>query len=213
MGGAIFKVLKKYRVPLIHTVHDYRMVCPAYTFKNGRGELCEKCKPHNYYHCILNRCNKGSLVQSFLMSVEMYLRQCCFYPLKNIDGFLFVSKFAERKHIDCNKNFIKNNNLVLYNYTIPVLERYITKKSDYFLFFGRLSYEKGIKTLIEVFGAVSSQKLKVVGTGPLEEELKALCNRNNWTNIEFVGYKSGRILYELVRDAKYECVSKYTSFI
>ena len=206
MGAAIFHVLKKHRVPLVHTVHDYRMVCPAYTFKQGNGCLCEKCKMWNYYNCALRRCNKGSLAQSIIMAAEMYTRQLFHNPLKNIDGFIFVSQFAKDKHVEHNRSFSAANSVVLYNYTKPMLPPDINTKEDYYLFFGRLSYEKGAKTLIEAFGQLTSQRLLVVGTGPLEDELKQICLKNEWQNIEFIGYKSGMPLYELIRNARFVCV-------
>lgn len=204
LSASIFRALKKYNVPLVHTVHDYRLVCPGYTFKNGRGEECERCQRWNYYQCALNRCAKGSLVQSVLMAAEMYSRQVLFNPLKNISGFLFVSKFAQEKHIEHHREYADAKQTVLYNYTTPMLERDIASKGEYFLYYGRLSYEKGVSTLIDVVISIGDLKLKVVGTGPIEDELKSRVSGNS--NIEFLGYKSGKELFELVRDARFVVV-------
>lgn len=206
MGQSIFHVLRKHKVPLVHTVHDYRMVCPAYTFKDGHGRQCEKCQQWNYYNCALNRCNKGSLIQSIIMTAEMYTRQLFHNPTNHIDGFIFVSRFAENKHIAHNKHFAETNRVVLYNYTRPMLVPDISKKEDYYLFFGRLSFEKGVKTLIEAFAKLPKERLKVVGTGPLEDILKQYCLDMHLNNVEFLGYKKGTPLYELVRNAKFVCV-------
>lgn len=202
MSPSIFGVLKKHNVPLVHTVHDYRMVCPAYTFKNNAGEICEKCGGGKFMNCLKGRCAKGSLLQSALMTAEMYLRNAKHHPVDNIAGFVFVSNFAKEKHLQYDKKFEKANNIVLYNYTTPMLER-TEKKGDYYLFYGRLSYEKGIPTLLEAFSKHPEMKLKVVGTGPIEAELKA---KYSLPNIEFVGYKSGKELFSLVRDTKFVCV-------
>ena len=48
-------------------------------------------------------------------------------------------------------------------------------------------------------------KLKIIGTGPLEERLKARCD-GHADNIEFLGFKKGVELYELVKNAKFVCV-------
>lgn len=206
IGVSIFKTLKAHHIPLVHTAHDYRMVCPAYTFKDGKGATCERCQKWNFYQCALHKCNKGSLVQSAIMTAEMYYRQMWFNPIKNIDGFIFVSKFAEQKHIEHNETFAKANRTFLYNYTTPALSADITKKDDYILFFGRLSREKGIHTLIEACSQLPDVTLKVVGTGPLEDELKRVCDSRKLRNIEFLGYKKGTPLYELVRNARFVCV-------
>lgn len=202
MSPSIFGVLKKHNVPLVHTVHDYRMVCPAYTFKNNAGEICEKCGGGKFMNCLKGRCAKGSLVQSVLMTAEMFLRNAKHHPVDNIAGFVFVSKFAQEKHLQYDRKFASARNIVLYNYTTPVLER-TEKKDDYYLYYGRLSYEKGIPTLLEAFSKHPELKLKVVGTGPIEAELK---EKFAQPNIEFVGYKSGEELFSLVRDARFVCV-------
>lgn len=74
IGPSIFAVLHKHGIPIVHTAHDYRMVCPAYTFRNGQGEVCEKCKGGHFIEFVMGRCAKGSAVQSAMMTAEMYYR-------------------------------------------------------------------------------------------------------------------------------------------
>lgn len=203
MTPAIFDALRKYGVPLVHTVHDYRMVCPAYTFRNGKGEICEKCHKGNYLPCISNRCSKGSLLQSVMMAAEMYTRGLFHNPVKNIDGFIFVSRFCEGKHIEHNRAFGDARRIVLYN-SVKVAAPESVTRGDYFLYYGRLSYEKGVEDLIRVFSRTGSPKLKIVGTGPMEESLRKLAE--GACNIEFVGYRSGEPLFDLVRGCSFVIV-------
>lgn len=203
ISPSIFKVLHKHGVPLVHTVHDYRMVCPAYTFRNGCGEVCERCKGGHFMECFKGRCSKGSAVQSALMTAEMFYRNRKWHPAKELDGIIYVSNFAKRKHEELDSNFVGTKNTVLYNFTI-VGEKYppLAKDGGYYLYYGRLSHEKGIATLVETFSKHPELNLKVVGTGPKEDELK----QKNFTNVEFLGYKTGDELYNLVRNAKFICV-------
>lgn len=203
ISPSIFKVLQKHGVPLVHTVHDYRMVCPAYTFRNGKGEVCEKCINGHFTECFKNRCSKGSSVQSALMSAEMYYRNKKWHPADNLDGIIYVSNFSKQKHEEFDARFVNTKNIVLYNFT-TVGEKYssLEKDAGYYLYYGRLSHEKGIATLVEVFSRHPELKLKVVGTGPKEEELR----KKNFANIEFLGYRTGGELYDLVRNARFVCV-------
>ena len=203
IGPSIFAVLKKHGVPLVHTVHDYRMVCPAYTFRNGNGEVCEKCKGGHFMECFKGRCSKGSAVQSALMAAEMYCRNKRWHPAKELDGIIYVSQFAKQKHEELDKKFIGTRNTVLYNFT-TVGEKYPPIENDggYYLYYGRLSHEKGIATLVEAFSKHPELKLKVVGTGPKEGELK----QKNYSNVEFLGYKTGDELYDIVRKSRFVCV-------
>lgn len=210
ISPSIFKVLKRHNVPIVHTAHDYRIVCPGYAFKNSKNEICEKCKGKKFYHCIKNRCSKGSLIMSTLMCLEMYNRNCFMNPVKNIDSFMFVSNFSYKKHLQYAPGFAKKHCVTMYNFqdaeVIAEADRSIETYNGYYLFYGRLSYEKGIKTLISAFTDMKHLKLKIVGTGPLEQELKQLCADNNATNIEFLGYKTGKELYALIKNAKFVCV-------
>ena len=208
LSTSILDTLRKHRIPVVHTAHDYRMVCPAYTFRRADGTICEECKGGKYYRCLKHRCSRNSLVHSLLMSVEMYLRNHWHKALKKIDGIVFVSRFAHDKHIEFTPQLAQTKSIVSYN-TIPEIEECFVSRGrgEYYLFFGRLSYEKGIKTLIEAFTALNGPKLKIVGTGPEEETLKAyVAEHHAEQKIEFVGYRKGDELKELIRDASFVVV-------
>lgn len=210
LSAAIIPVLHKHGIPLVHTAHDYRMVCPAYLLKDGKGEFCERCKGGRFINCFKHRCAKGSMMQSGIMTAEMYYRNRKWHPAKDLDGFIFVSNFSRRKHIEFDERFAQANTMVLYNCPGEIVKESLDLSLDtfhsYCLFYGRLSEEKGIPTLIKAFEQFPQLKLKIVGTGPLEDELKKYCTEKGMTNIEFLGYKSGKELFDLVAGAKYVCV-------
>lgn len=204
---SILPVIKKYHIPIIFTVHDYRIVCPAYTFRNGSGKICEECQGKYFYKCFTHTCTKGSKIMSFVMATEQYFRNCFFNPIKYINGFIYVSNFAkniQEKYMPAARNI---PNIVLYNFSTSITstpKRYPNDK--YFLFFGRLSHEKGVETLMKAFKELPECKLKVVGTGPLEQELKKYKELYKLYNIEFLGYKQGQDLINLVTNSYFVIV-------
>ena len=204
---SIFPVLKRHHIPILFTVHDYRIVCPAYTFRDGSGRICEDCKGKYFYKCFTHTCCKGSKVMSAVMAAEQYFRNAFFNPAKYIDGFLYVSNFArdiQEKYMPAVK---KTPNITLYNFSTSIAERAKTMpKERYFLFFGRLSYEKGVRTLLEAFRDLPDCHLKVVGTGPKEEGLKDFVQTFGMKNVEFLGYKRGKELQDLVAGAYFVIV-------
>lgn len=210
ISPSIISVLHKHGVPLVHTAHDYRMVCPAYLLTDGKGNFCERCKGGKFYQCAIHRCSKGNAVESILMTLEMYYRNKKWHPAKIIDGFIFVSNFSRQKHVNFDKQLREVNSIVLYNCPGEQLSESFNKNIDtynsYYLFYGRLSEEKGVQTLIHAFEKFPNLKLKIVGTGPLEYTLKRYCADNIIDNVEFCGYKSGKELFEIVENAKYVCV-------
>lgn len=199
---SIFPVLKRHHIPILFTVHDYRIVCPAYTFRDGNGHICEACKGKYFYKCFTHTCTKGSRLMSAVMAAEQYFRNWFFNPARYIDGFIYVSNFArdiQEKYMPALK--VKKK-ITLYNFSISIVEQpKQMPENKYFLFFGRLSYEKGVKTLLSAFSHLPECRLKVVGTGPLEAGLKQFKEDKGLKNIEFLGYKRGKELTELVKNA------------
>lgn len=206
ISPSIFPILKKYHIPIIFTVHDYRMVCPAYSFKDGKGRICEACTGKHFYRCFTHKCTKGSYFLSIFMAAEMYFRNKYFNPNNYIDGVLYVSDFARKKHEQYMPTFKNKPNIVLHNFSTSIADsgRYVSDK--YFLFLGRLSEEKGIITLMNAMKENPKSRLKIVGSGPLEDKLKEYKKQNKLNNIEFLGYKSGEELTNLKKQAYFVIV-------
>ena len=204
---SIFPVLRKYKIPILFTVHDYRIVCPAYTFRDGNGRICEACRGKFFYRCVTHTCCKNSKLMSIVMAGEQYFRNTFFNPFKYIDGFIYVSNFAkgiQEKHMPLIK---AKPSIILYNFSESIAScPKILQEDKYYLYFGRLSYEKGINTLLEAFKMLPNCKLKVVGKGPKENELKDFVCKSNMQNVEFLGYKQGEELTSLVSGAYFVIV-------
>ncbi len=208
ISPSICKVLKKYHIPLVHTVHDYRMVCANSLFIDKKLHVCEKCEGRHFYKAIIEGCSHNGRGATFIKALEMYYHNKHFNPSQVIDGFIFVSKFAYEKHLEFMPELRDANSTVLYNFTKSEGNWKRKGGEDYFLYYGRLSYEKGIPTLLKVFARHPELKLNVVGTGPIQDELKKTYSRSNggYKNIEFQGYKSGEELYDIVQGARFVCV-------
>ena len=202
LSVSILPVLQKYRIPTVMTVHDYRLICPAYTLTNGKGKICELCKDRHFIHCTLNRCSNGNLTNSMLLSLENSFRSCFYEPLNYIDKFIFVSKFAQKKHIEFNPGYASKA-VQLYNFT-PDIPTRINKKVNhrYLLYFGRLSNEKGINSLLEAIRDIPEIDLKIIGRGPLSKEI----GNNYPKNVSFLGFKEGQELKEYVKNALFTIV-------
>ena len=202
LSPSVLRVLKQEGVPAILTTHDYRMVCPASICRNGRGEVCEQCEGRKFYKCVSNTCCKGSKGMSVMMAAEQYLRNLVFHPARLASGVIYVSDFARKLHEKYMPAIKQLPSARIYNFTPPVGVSEVAK-GDYILFFGRLSAEKGVKTLLEAAGGCKDVLFKIVGTGPIEAELKQKATNLGLSNVEFVGYKQGAELQRLVAEAKF----------
>ena len=198
---AILPVLKKHRIPVVMSVHDYRLVCPAYAFTDGAGRLCERCKTKHYWHCILHRCYNNEWLSSLLLAADSYYRKYMICPQAYIDKFIFVSKFSRNKHMAMDASFAPQSTY-LYNFT-PISAEQEHVQEDYLLFFGRISSEKGIVTLMQAMRDLPDVQLKIAGTGPLLDGLRAQV----LPNVDFLGFKRGEDLHRCIRQARFVVVS------
>jgi glycosyltransferase involved in cell wall biosynthesis len=201
LSSSILKALKEKNIPVVASVHDYRLLCPAYLFLDGQNKICEKCVNGFYLNCTIKRCSEGNLFQSMVLSADAYFRKYRMNPIDYIHRFIFVSDFIRKKHISFNAAY-KTREKLLYNF-VPDLDKIAPTiiRGDYFLFYGRLSREKGVETLLKA-AQKAGIRLKVVGTGNLYEKFIAA----NYKNIEFLGYKSGKELDDLIRHASFVIV-------
>jgi glycosyltransferase involved in cell wall biosynthesis len=198
LTSSILQALKKRKVPIVFSVHDYRLICPSYLFIDGNSRICELCCDQFYIRCTLKRCSEKNLLQSVMLSLDAYFRKYFMKPLNYIDSFIFVSRFAQDKHISFCYAY-KNKAEILYNFIpdLTIIEPN-ESKGRYFLYYGRLSREKGLETLIEVAESMKL-KLKIIGTGTLSINYK----NKTYSDIDFLGYKSGDELWNFVRNASF----------
>lgn len=148
LSASILRAFRESDIPVVHSVHDYRLLCPANTLLDSHNKICEKCRTRSYYNCAIKKCLEGNFFYSSVLAIEGYYRKYFIDPLDYIDRFIFVSKFAEMKHIEFDQRYAGKSDQ-LYNFTDMEGEDIKSPKGRYLLFFGRLVKEKGIETLLK----------------------------------------------------------------
>ena len=204
LTGSVVDEAYKRHIPVVYTAHDLKSVCPNYLMMH-HGKICEKCLDGHYLHCFSNSCMKNSRAKSMLAFLEAYV-----YKLRKtsrkIDYVITPSLFYKNKLeaagvFSCPIEHIRN--------FLPagtVFEE--GSRGDYFLYFGRLSREKGIRTLISAFSeAHIEEKLVIVGSGPEEEYLRSMVKKLGMEDkILFLGFKTGEELKKIVANALCVCL-------
>lgn len=197
LSPSIFATLKQHNIPVVMTVHDLKLACPAYKMLVD-GHVCEQCKGGRIYNVVANRCIKGSVSLSGLVFVETAVHRMLGLYRNKVDRFVVPSRFYREKLIEWGwppEQLVYIPNFVETDHLKPVYEA-----QDYLLFAGRLAPEKGLKTLITA-AAKSGVKLIIAGTGPDEAELKALAAELN-APVVFAGYVTGEKLHRLIGEAR-----------
>jgi len=201
ISPSIYFVLKRYKIPIIQTIHNFRFFC-----SNGlclrNGKICTKCL-ENRFSNIFNICNNKKLYDFILSCVIYFIRKFRIYD-RFIDYFIVPSIFVRNKMIECglsgNKIFIKRHLLNSKKIFIKENNYKIIDDDKYFLFIGRLSEEKGVTDLIKIFKEIRKIKLKILGDGPLISSISKLIEHDNLNNIKMFGYAKGNLKNKLISD-------------
>jgi glycosyltransferase involved in cell wall biosynthesis len=202
ISPSILDTAKKSGIPVVMHLHDYKLICPNYQlFVNG--EICEACKPQRYYKCTQKKCLKNSRTKSLLATIEIYLHNSVWKIYKrNINLFIAPSVFMKQKITEF--GWPADKIKVIINPFSPELNinknEEAVPEENYLLYFGRLSKEKGLTTLLEAAVATNSQ-LKFAGHGPEEENLKKY-TQDKKIDAEFLGFKEGKELLKIILKAK-----------
>lgn len=197
ISPSVFGPLKRKGVPIILTLHDLKPICPNYKMYVG-GHVCEDCKGGKFYNCFWNRCTKGSAIGSLINSIEMYFHYAMGY-YSGVDRYIAVSRFYRDKMIEFGFDAEKISYLPNYIDTSQY-DSMLTDKR-YILYFGRLSEEKGVTVMIDAARFLTDVAFYIVGTGPLEAQLKLRAETEGLSNIHFLGFKMGDELKQLISEA------------
>ena len=198
---SIVRAIKKYNIPIVFTIHDLNCVCPNHEMLVN-GHVCEKCLHGRYSNCIKNKCVKGSTAKSSLAAIEAtnYKRMKIY---DDIDLYITPSYFYKKK---LEESGIIHSEIIHIKNFLPTDTVYSDNNPDngYLLYFGRISEEKGVLTLVKAVEKLENNiPLIILGTGPIEDEIKEYIKAHNLGNrIKALGFKSGDELKKYVAEAK-----------
>lgn len=195
---SILGEIKKRKIPIVWTLHDYTILCPNTSFLTENGDVCEACKKNKYFMAPMKKCKKNSLAASSVAMLENYVHRLM-RVYRHVDKFIAPSNYLANKFIEygMGEQIIKLNNFVDTDKYEP---NYLS--GDYYVYIGRLNQIKGIDILLQAACKNPDIKLKVVGDGDLIDEYKT----NKSDNVEFIGFKSGDELRDIVSNAMFAVV-------
>jgi glycosyltransferase involved in cell wall biosynthesis len=197
LSPSILAPLHRAGIPVVMTVHDYKLVCPVYTLVS-HGEMCERCVGGHFQNAVLRRCNRGSLAGSALVAGETWLHRTLRLWEHGVDVFVTPSSYLREKLIA--GGYPADRVVALPNFVDSVRFRAHPQPGGYFLYMGRLSHEKGVETLIEAV-AGTPLELRIAGEGPERQRLEAMSAAAG-ARVEFLGHRSGDDLERLMAGAR-----------
>ena len=189
-------------VPVVQTLHNYRFICCAGTFFR-EGKVCEICTAGKPWAGIQHRCYRGSLAGSTAVAwmLKRNWDRGTFQTL--VDAYIVLSEFAAerfareglpRERIEIKPNYVDS--------TGPVSPG----GGGYVVFAGRLSEEKGVRTLLEAWRGLRDVPLKVAGDGPMLGEMVRIANAENLP-VEFLGMRPREEVLDVIGRAELQVIT------
>jgi glycosyltransferase involved in cell wall biosynthesis len=200
VSPSIYAACNAAKVPVVQTLHNYRMLCPASTFCRN-GEICEDCVSGGLLSSVRHACYRGSRASTAAVALMLSIHQARNTWGKQVNAFIALTAFAKRKFIA--GGLLEQKIHVKPNFVDPdPKER--EAPGDYALFAGRLSPEKGASTLLAAWALLRTNiPLKIAGDGPCREELEGQSRKLGGHRPEFLGRVSGSEARSLIRKARF----------
>ena len=197
ISPSILSLLKQRRIPVVLTLHDLKIACPAYSMLAPDG-ICERCRGGHLHNVLLHRCIKNSVTLSGIVMLEAILHRLLRTYSSCVGRFAVPSRFYIEKL--CAWGWPPSMFSHVPNFIDPHGYRPQYSPGKYFVYVGRLSREKGLATLIRA-ASLCGYRLLLVGTGPQLAELSALTAKLG-ADVAFLGFLTGDSLHEVVRSAR-----------
>ena len=184
-------------VPVIQTLHNYRLLCPvALFFRDGR--VCEDCMGKAVpWPGVVHRCYRGSRTASGVIATMLTVHRALRTWTEMVDVYVALTEFARNKFIE--GGLPAGKIVVKPNFVAPDPGRG-QGGGGYALFVGRLAPEKGTETMLAAWDRLGTRiPLKIVGDGPLRDRVVEAAARQS--NVEWLGHRPVEDVHALMGKA------------
>lgn len=197
MSPAAYYAAHSAGAAIVQTLHNFRLLCPGANFFR-EGKVCEKCLGKSIPLAgIKHKCYRDNRGASAATAAMLSVHRLIGTWSSVVDAYITPTNFARDKFIagglPADRIFAKPN----FVEPDPGLREGSTSDgSDYAIFVGRLSHEKGLDVLLEAWKDKSLPPLKIVGDGPLADQVKAAVASN--PSIEWLGRKPMEEVFDFI---------------
>jgi glycosyltransferase involved in cell wall biosynthesis len=202
MSPSILWAAAKGRIPVVQTLHNFRLLCPQAMFLRD-GKICEDCLGKLPWRGVTRKCYRESALQSAVAAGVLTTHRALGTYRDHVTLFIALSAFCRDKFIagglPADRIRIKPNFVAADPLSAAANEKAANQKIERRggIFVGRLSSEKGLDVLADAEAIAGDASVRVAGAGPLEEFARnAFCER-------YLGPQPRERVFELLRGARY----------
>lgn len=210
VSPSVFYAAFQCRVPVVQTLHNFRMLCPAGSFFRD-NVICEECVSDGLKCAVKHKCYRNSTLQTIVSAMILKIHRMLgtyrkvnficlteFNKAKLLDSLDSENVPENKKTVDANRVYIKPN----FTFAEGITPSNSQGTEEYYLFAGRVEALKGIDVAIKAFEKIPDKLLYVAGNGPMMEEMQAYVKEHDIHNIKFLGYLQKEEMTERFYHAK-----------
>jgi glycosyltransferase involved in cell wall biosynthesis len=197
ISPAAYYACKHNGVPVVQTLHNYRLFCPKASFFRG-GTVCEECVEHTVLRALRYGCYRHSRMATASVASMLLLHRCLGTWTGVVDSYVALSNFGRDKFI--NMGLPADKVMVKPNF-VPEDPVVGSHKGGYALFLGRLVEEKGINVVVKSWSRAQGIPLWVAGDGPLRSVVEEALHHANSDNVKYLGWVSRDKAIQLLKEA------------
>ena len=191
VSPSVFYAAFRCKVPVVQTLHNCRMLCPAGSFFRD-NVICEECVQHGMGCAIRHKCYRNSKLQSFVSAAILQIHR--FVGTYRRVNFICLTEFNRKKlleSLDTKKEIVNPERVYIkpnFTFAEEIVPNEVRSDEEYFLFAGRVEALKGIDIAVRAFEKLPDKKLYVAGNGPMMEEMQRYVREHHMENVKFLGY-------------------------
>ena len=210
ISPSVFYAAFSCKVPVINTLHNFRLQCPAGTFYRNH-HVCEDCMKYGLSCSVKHSCYRDSKLQTMASVLTIWLHRLI-GTYKKIN-FICLTDFNKKKLLEINnkkKKVIDEQKIFVKPNFTPEVEdskggsddtMFGLEDKKYYVFVGRVEEIKGIRLLVKTFEK-NGQLLVVVGDGNDSDKINAYLRRRNINNIIMLGRQERDAVNMIMMHAK-----------
>ena len=151
VSPSAYYAVRRHHVPVIQTLHNYRLLCPGATFYRN-GKVCEECLNGSLAPALRHGCYRNSRAATAAVAAMLVGHRGFGTWQRMVDVYIALSEFARRKYIE---GGLPGDRIVVKPNFIDVDPGSGRTDGDHALFVGRVSEEKGVRTLLDAWGRLA----------------------------------------------------------
>ena len=204
ISPSIYYACRRERVPVVQTLHNYRLLCASAEFYRD-GKVCEECLHHGLLRGVRYGCYQGSKLGTAALTLMLGVHRRLRTWNNLVDCYIALTQFARAKMIE--GGLPADRIRVKPNFVLPDPGARDSSSSEHneacALFVGRLVKAKGVLSMMKAWEQLPRIPLKIAGDGPAREQLESELTAGKLPSVNYLGRLSRPDTLAAMKKAKF----------